>query len=1638
MALETLFETPPPLVSCENKESLNEGSERNPEEDGEILEDGELSDDVGGVQQTDEMGNEEEGYMDGGGGNYGYENDAGVEEEMEEQEQVFETPRKSRRRHRHREHKEEGDDEEEEEEGNEEGEDDRERRRRRKRRKEKHSSRRHHHKKSKRRKRHHSSEEENGSPEDVDADGARAPSKKRRSVHRERRHPSEQDEEEDWHGEMDGPDDEGRMERARGRRGQRRMSRGGDMWGMRGMEEQQEEQGYGSSGADSWEEEMRKYKAHQAGFVDEESEEEEMSPRMAGAQRGRGRGRGRGKPPPGAKHSFIQEKLKKIALAAKMKGKGRGRGSGPPGPKPPKEPVGEKKMMLHLICKFYLEGRCKKGENCTYSHDLTQQRKQELCKFYVSGFCNKGDTCLHCSHCPLSSEDEGTVHGDEEMQRGERSARRKGEVVEGSDMDLASDIDQDPWPEPGLPPWVPTKEDLEIEKRLWCWMTPDQLPDRPDLVEELGTAIGSWFRADPSNMYEDALEFAEYWVRHEMEKVEAQKEALGDSIEPGLGAWVPVQEPALEDIVDIDPKVIDPDRPGPGYHFYTTPGPEETVLRWAYLPKSALLHAPDVPSLTPNLRDFPCKYFHSGSECYQGEKCRFSHEPLNPHTKMLLEKSLSSFEEFQDGPPRSPSKTKGLLPTPGDTSHIPSLLDIDVQPPQLEEPPGPMSFYGADNPEYAEPSQQGPDQGDYQGQFQDQQGGPGPYSDQYQQQQQYPQDQDQYQDPYEMVNQFVSLARSNHDQAQNRDSTRQGQDQQDVDSNRGQETTPLPSSQSEDNSASSDKEISSSDFHPRERKTQLPSPPTDNSTKSPPQEEMEQSGQQDTSAPTSSSASRPVQGELSPEPSPPQGSPAGQKPEKQSIPASIPAKQKALFMRIQQKQHDGKTGSDVNSESDDNSKRKSSQDEALWYSSDEEERAKKKSSSAKKMNEPVITPKDSAEKTSDPGLPADTGLSSDAVKKLTAIQIPSALANLFAGKTTPTTPSSSGNQVTFNLLDFVKKGPAASKPAPLTPTSPQTEILDSPMSPVNEEFRLIECIREPGRPDPRSGREKRDKSDMRFRVLHWKDNKYSINDPDDRPSLQPIELTTPTELKGQPNFPKTTLSQFMPGNQMAQPSMTVPPSQGPIDPRMKRDPRLARMQGLEEAAGPKDPRMNRDPRSMASNVPNMPDMGINNMPPPLLPMPDERMRHMGPGPRPSPQDGLLPMPPGGPRPPLGPLPPFMPGPRGMLPPFGGPLPPMGRFPQDMPPPDMNMPPRGPPFQGPGPRMGPGPGHGQHPPFIRTPLIRQMSDGSGNVSGPPNFQGGPGPGDLPMNRFRGPSPNDPRGNVNDPRNINPRQAAPDPRQAAQDPRDQRQAAQDPRSQRQIAQDPRDPRQMAQDPRGQNQTVQDPRDPRQTVQGPRDPRQMAQDPRDPRQGLQESRDPRLAQTDSRDPRKGPPAESRDPRLMRQMSSNKPGGGSPSQSDNLPAQDIDERLNIPKLQDVDLRRQVPDRKAKLQGFSIPKLPKRCDVAEADTTSGDPDNLGGSGGISHRKVPSAHHGLPQGLSSFDVGGKTRTNFPSGDPRTNSGRDSPQMTLQIQIPGNGEGDGDMAAAIAQLAEEPDIQLKDMFKTQDPTASPFC
>ncbi|XP_078398788.1 zinc finger CCCH domain-containing protein 6 isoform X2 [Cetorhinus maximus] len=46
------------------------------------------------------------------------------------------------------------------------------------------------------------------------------------------------------------------------------------------------------------------------------------------------------------------------------------------------------------ICKYFLEGRCIRGDQCRYSHDVVIQKKKDICKFYLNGFCTKGDNCI--------------------------------------------------------------------------------------------------------------------------------------------------------------------------------------------------------------------------------------------------------------------------------------------------------------------------------------------------------------------------------------------------------------------------------------------------------------------------------------------------------------------------------------------------------------------------------------------------------------------------------------------------------------------------------------------------------------------------------------------------------------------------------------------------------------------------------------------------------------------------------------------------------------------------------------------------------------------------------------------------------------------------------------------------------------------------------------------------------------------------------------------------------------------------------------------------------------------------------------------------------------------------------------------
>ncbi|KAK6489952.1 zinc finger CCCH domain-containing protein 6 isoform X1 [Huso huso] len=105
--------------------------------------------------------------------------------------------------------------------------------------------------------------------------------------------------------------------------------------------------------------------------------------------------------------------------------------------------------------------------------------------------------------------------------------------------------------------------------------------------------------------------------------------------------------------------------------------------------------------------EYPCKFFHTGAKCYQGDNCKFSHEPLTDVTRELLEKVLNTEEETMNedkmeledlrkqgiAPLPKPPPGVGLLPTPGPVGgpqegspcqggqkKIPSLFEIVVQP----------------------------------------------------------------------------------------------------------------------------------------------------------------------------------------------------------------------------------------------------------------------------------------------------------------------------------------------------------------------------------------------------------------------------------------------------------------------------------------------------------------------------------------------------------------------------------------------------------------------------------------------------------------------------------------------------------------------------------------------------------------------------------------------------------------------------------------------------------------------------------------------------------------------------------------------------------------------------------------------
>ncbi|XP_063731439.1 zinc finger CCCH domain-containing protein 6 isoform X2 [Eleginops maclovinus] len=123
-------------------------------------------------------------------------------------------------------------------------------------------------------------------------------------------------------------------------------------------------------------------------------------------QRGRGRGSGPGR---GRGMLFKNKKLKGKPWGGRGRGRGGDQGMEDMEGKNPssfqkKRPIMSKEFInQHTvehngrnICKYFLEGRCIKGEQCKFEHELVvPDKKKELCKFYLQGYCSKGDNCIY-------------------------------------------------------------------------------------------------------------------------------------------------------------------------------------------------------------------------------------------------------------------------------------------------------------------------------------------------------------------------------------------------------------------------------------------------------------------------------------------------------------------------------------------------------------------------------------------------------------------------------------------------------------------------------------------------------------------------------------------------------------------------------------------------------------------------------------------------------------------------------------------------------------------------------------------------------------------------------------------------------------------------------------------------------------------------------------------------------------------------------------------------------------------------------------------------------------------------------------------------------------------------------------------
>uniref|UniRef100_A0A8C4GL21 RING-type E3 ubiquitin transferase n=1 Tax=Dicentrarchus labrax TaxID=13489 RepID=A0A8C4GL21_DICLA len=99
----------------------------------------------------------------------------------------------------------------------------------------------------------------------------------------------------------------------------------------------------------------------------------------------------------------------------------------------------------HVTCRYFMHGLCKEGDNCRYSHDLTNSKPAAMiCKFFQKGNCVFGERCRF-EHCkPAKNEEPPTP-----------------QTLPLPSVSLVGPSDPEPsgpTPGPGAPDWVNAAE----------------------------------------------------------------------------------------------------------------------------------------------------------------------------------------------------------------------------------------------------------------------------------------------------------------------------------------------------------------------------------------------------------------------------------------------------------------------------------------------------------------------------------------------------------------------------------------------------------------------------------------------------------------------------------------------------------------------------------------------------------------------------------------------------------------------------------------------------------------------------------------------------------------------------------------------------------------------------------------------------------------------------------------------------------------------------------------------------------------------------------------------------------------------------------------------------------------------------